>query len=65
MASTPKPSRVSYIILRYMRRPIMVLIVVYAVAMGGMVLIPGPVVDVARTHEVRGDRRPTFFDGGV
>jgi len=41
MASTPKPSRVSYIILRYMRRPIMVLIVVYAVSMAGWILIPG------------------------
>lgn len=37
----PKSSRVSYIVLRYMRRPIMCLIVVYAVSMAGWILIPG------------------------
>ena len=41
MRSTPKSSRVTYIILRYMRRPIIVLIVVYAASMVGWILIPG------------------------
>ena len=38
---SPKSSRVTYIILRYMRRPILVLITVYAVSMLGWILIPG------------------------
>ena len=41
MPKAPRSSRVSYIILRYMRRPIMVLIAVYAASMVGWILIPG------------------------
>ena len=42
--------RVSAIILRSMRRPILVLIAVSAVFTLGMVLVPGPVVDGKPTH---------------
>ena len=38
---TPGSSRITYIALRYMRRPILVLITVYAVSMVGWILIPG------------------------
>ena len=38
---TSKPSRITFIILRYMRRPILVLVCVYAVSMVGWILIPG------------------------
>ncbi len=38
----PDTNRVTFIILRYMRRPILVLVVVYAILMVGWVLIPGP-----------------------
>ena len=41
MAQTPRSSRVTYIVLRYMRRPILVLITVYAASMVGWILIPG------------------------
>ncbi len=41
MPQTPKSSRVSYIVLRYMRRPILVLVAVYAASMIGWILIPG------------------------
>ncbi|WP_282604874.1 TrkA family potassium uptake protein [Pelagibius sp. Alg239-R121] len=41
MAKAPKSSRVNFIILRYMRRPILVLITVYATSMVGWILIPG------------------------
>ncbi len=41
MTPSPRSSRVTYIILRYMRRPIMVLIAVYAILMFGWILIPG------------------------
>lgn len=34
--------RVTYIVLRYMRRPLLLLVSVYAVSMVGWVLIPGP-----------------------
>ena len=37
----PRSSRVTFIVLRYMRRPIMVLIAVYATSMLGWILIPG------------------------
>jgi Trk K+ transport system NAD-binding subunit len=40
-----KTGRVTFIMLRYMRRPIMVLIAVYAVSMVGWILIPGVGVD--------------------
>lgn len=36
-----KTSRITFIILRYMRRPILVLVTVYAVSMLGWILIPG------------------------
>ncbi len=41
MPQTPKSSRVSYIVLRYMRRPILVLVAVYAASMIGWIMIPG------------------------
>ncbi len=41
MTESPKSSRVIFIILRYMRRPIMVLIAIYAASMIGWILIPG------------------------
>ncbi len=41
MRKSPSSSRVTYIILRYMRRPIIVLITVYAASMLGWTLIPG------------------------
>ena len=40
-----KTGRVTFIILRYMRRPIMALIAVYAISMVGWILIPGVGVD--------------------
>ncbi len=40
-----KTGRVTFIMLRYMRRPIMALIAVYAVSMLGWILIPGVGVD--------------------
>ena len=36
-----RTSRVTFIVLRYMRRPLMTLVVVYAISMAGWVLIPG------------------------
>ncbi len=41
MAKSPSSSRITFIILRYMRRPIMVLITVYAASMVGWIVIPG------------------------
>lgn len=41
MMQSPRSSRVTFIILRYMRRPLMVLITVYATSMIGWILIPG------------------------
>ena len=44
----PRPvqlERISFIILRFMRTPILVIIGVYSVSIGGMVLMPGPVMD--------------------
>lgn len=45
MAASVDISRVSFIVLREMRTPIMILMVVYSIAIFGMVLIPGEVVD--------------------
>ncbi|MCU7843857.1 MAG: NAD-binding protein [Candidatus Thiodiazotropha sp. (ex Monitilora ramsayi)] len=45
MAATSELDRVSMIVLRYMRRPIFVLILVYAVGITGMALIPGKSAD--------------------
>ncbi|MEM7222086.1 MAG: NAD-binding protein [Pseudomonadota bacterium] len=36
-----RTSRVTFIVLRYMRRPLMTLVIVYAISMAGWVLIPG------------------------
>ena len=41
MRQAPRSSRVNYIVLRHMRRPILVLIAVYAVSMVGWIMIPG------------------------
>lgn len=41
MAQAPRSSRMTYIILRYMRRPLLLLVLVYAVSMAGWILIPG------------------------
>ena len=43
-ASERRASRVLFLVLRFMRRPILVLVVVYAVSMVGWVMIPGPVI---------------------
>lgn len=45
MAEATDLSRVSFIVMREMRRPVMALITVYAVSILGMVFIPGPEVD--------------------
>lgn len=45
MANVVDISRVSFIVMREMRMPIIALIVVYAVSILGMVFIPGPVID--------------------
>lgn len=42
--------RMSAIVLRAMRRPILTLIAVFAITIIGMVLMPGPVVDGKTTH---------------
>ena len=39
--NAPSSSRMTFIVLRYMRKPLLVLITVYAVSMVGWVLIPG------------------------
>ncbi len=44
-ASSVDLSRVSFIVMREMRAPIITLIVVYSVSILGMVIIPGPVID--------------------
>ncbi len=41
MAATSDLGRVSMVVLRYMRKPVFVLIVVYAIGITGMALIPG------------------------
>ncbi len=45
MAGANDLTRVSFIVMREMRRPLMTLVVVYSIAIFGMVFIPGPVVD--------------------
>jgi Trk K+ transport system NAD-binding subunit len=42
--------QVTFIVLRHMRAPILMVIVVYAVSIGGMVLVPGPVIDGEPSH---------------
>lgn len=51
MATAPKSSRVNFIVLRYMRRPILMLITVYAVSMVGWILIPGVDAEGNRIHQ--------------
>ncbi len=41
MATTSDLDRVSMVVLRYMRRPIFALVIVYAIGISGMALIPG------------------------
>ncbi len=41
MTGTARSHRVTYIILRFMRRPILVVVSVYAISMAGWVIIPG------------------------
>lgn len=41
MSTSTDPHRVTFIVLRYMRRPILVLVSVYAISMVGWVVIPG------------------------
>ncbi len=41
MTGTARSHRVTYIILRFMRRPILVVVSVYAISMAGWVMIPG------------------------
>ncbi|MFQ5993686.1 MAG: potassium channel family protein [Acidiferrobacterales bacterium] len=41
MAATSEINRVTAIVLRFMRRPILLLIIIYAIAMTGLVLMPG------------------------
>lgn len=50
MSSTSDLDRVGMIVLRYMRRPLFVLLFVYSVGIIGMVLMPGRVVDGETTH---------------
>ena len=45
MSNSVSSQRVIFIILRFMRKPVLVLVTVYAVSMAGWVLIPGVVVD--------------------
>jgi hypothetical protein len=45
MADSADSHRVTFIVLRFMRRPILVLVSVYAISMVGWVLIPGVNVD--------------------
>ena len=45
MARPHQLEQVSFIVLRYMRAPILVLIGVYAFSIAGMVVMPGPLVD--------------------
>jgi Trk K+ transport system NAD-binding subunit len=50
MVVEPGPSRVFFIVLRFMRAPILTLMAVYAVSMLGWVLIPGIEEDGAPSH---------------
>ena len=45
MSNSVSAQRVTFIILRFMRKPVLVLVTVYAVSMAGWVIIPGVVVD--------------------
>ncbi|MFQ6022392.1 MAG: potassium channel family protein [Acidiferrobacterales bacterium] len=50
MATTSELSRVTSIVLRFMRRPLLVLVAVYAVAIVGMVAMPGQDAQGNPTH---------------
>ncbi|MEQ5803453.1 NAD-binding protein [Halomonas sp. H10-9-1] len=50
MTTTSDLDRVGMILLRYMRRPLFVLLFVYSLGIIGMVLMPGRVVDGETTH---------------
>lgn len=50
MAATSDLSRVTSIVLRFMRRPILVLVTVYALAIMGLVAMPGQDADGNPTH---------------
>lgn len=50
MGRTSDLDRVSMVVLRYMRRPVFVLVFVYAVGISGMALIPGIPVDGEAQH---------------
>ncbi len=45
MSNTVSSQRVTFIVLRFMRKPILALVSVYAISMVGWVLIPGVTVD--------------------
>lgn len=45
MYTSNELSRVSFIVMREMRAPLIVLLVVYSIAISGMIYIPGPVID--------------------
>ena len=45
MSNTVSSQRVTFIVLRFMRKPILVLVSVYAISMVGWVIIPGVIVD--------------------
>lgn len=50
MATTSDLSRVTSIVLRFMRRPVLVLVTVYAIAIMGMVAMPGQDAEGNPTH---------------
>jgi voltage-gated potassium channel len=45
MAASVDLSRVTFIVLREMRRPILAIIIVYSLSIAGMIIMPGPVVN--------------------
>jgi Trk K+ transport system NAD-binding subunit len=45
MAAAVDLSRVIFIVLREMRKPILAIVIVYSLSIAGMILMPGPVVD--------------------
>lgn len=53
MQDSAAPDRVTFIVLRYMRRPILALVTVYAISMVGWVVIPGTTV--------HGEQEPMSF----
>ena len=45
MSNTASSQRVTFIVLRFMRKPILALVSVYAISMVGWVLIPGDIIE--------------------